>query len=237
MTNYPYVEYQYVEEEYIEKTNFLVMGSIEDIALGDNLTITAGWQDEAFNSSDTGLIFSSGYSFGSQFGDNTLGLFDFYYGQQINQSNLDPYDFSANAKIFYFNDEDNSYQFSASLSLSGDRQSQEVYYLGGDTGLKGYPIRYQDGDRRAVFSVEKRNYFKWYPLRLLKLGFASFVEAGSAWDSNEQADFIGDVGFGLRLVSTRQSDAKVLHFDLAFPLSERDQVDSYQLYIKAMSQF
>ncbi|MFT5401055.1 MAG: hypothetical protein ACI9LO_003589 [Planctomycetota bacterium] len=51
------------------------------------------------------------------------------------------------------------------------------------------------------------------------------------------AALIGDVGVGLRLVSTRQSDRKVLHFDIAFPVSERDQVDSYQLFIKAKSEF
>ena len=30
--------------------------------------------------------------------------------------------------------------------------------LGGDTGLRGYPLRYQNGNQRALFTVEERLY-------------------------------------------------------------------------------
>ncbi|MDH3388591.1 MAG: hypothetical protein OEN02_11855, partial [Gammaproteobacteria bacterium] len=126
-----------------------------------------------------------------------------------------------------------------SATFEAARVSEPVdqYLLGGDTGVKGYPVRYQNGDRKVTLSFEKRDYFKWYPLQLFKLGTALFAETGSAWISGNDPNFISDVGIGLRVVSTRQSNSKVLHADIAFPLSERDQVDSYQIYIKARAQF
>jgi len=125
----------------------------------------------------------------------------------------------------------------ATMETSYNAENFEQFVLGGDSGLKGYPIRYQKGDSKMTIGVEDRIYFSWYPLQMLKFGAAVFAETGSAWFEGESPNFISDAGFGLRVVSTRQAQSKVLHVDIAFPLSEKDQVDSYQLFLKAEAQF
>ena len=82
--------------------------------------------------------------------------------------------------------------------------------LGGDSGLRGYPLRYQDGDHRVLFSLEQRVFTNWYPFRLFHVGGAIFFDAGRVWsnDPSKSAQIQGllkDIGFGLRLGSSRSS--------------------------------
>ena len=127
--------------------------------------------------------------------------------------------------------------FTGRLEAAQNPESFERLEVGGDSGLKGYPVRFQNGDRAFTVSAERRVYFNVYLWQLLKFGFAAFAEAGSAWDDGEDPLWLADVGAGLRLVSTRQSNSKVLHVDIAVPLSENDEIDEYQLYIKARTEF
>lgn len=93
--------------------------------------------------------------------------------------------------------------------------------LGGDNGLRGYPLRYQRGRHRALFTAEERYYTEWYPLRLFRVGFAAYVDVGRAWETqlaNEAPGWLANVGFGFRALSTRASFGNVLHIDLALPL-------------------
>ena len=71
----------------------------------------------------------------------------------------------------------------------------------------------------------------------MKVGISIIADVGSAWEKDESPDFLRDVGFGVRLVSTRQSDSKVLHLDFAYPLDELDEVDRFQVVLKASSRF
>ena len=42
--------------------------------------------------------------------------------------------------------------------------------LGGDNGLRGYPLRYQTGDSKMLLSLEQRYFWDWYPFRLFRVG-------------------------------------------------------------------
>ena len=42
--------------------------------------------------------------------------------------------------------------------------------LGGDNGLRGYPLRYEAGTSRALLTVEQRVFTDWYPFRLVRVG-------------------------------------------------------------------
>lgn len=235
--SYPFFSYSWSRPEYVTLTNFLVMGVNEDVSVGDSLSLNFGWKDEAFGSDERGLIFGLGYSIGSRLADRTLGFMDLSLSYETSEVSDDTGSFSLGGKLYHYRNEDHSYLFDAAFETSLNAENFELFVVGGDSGLKGYPIRYQKGDTRLTLGVEDRLYFKWYPLRMLKFGAAVFAETGSAWIEGEDPNFISDAGFGLRAVSTRQSHSKVLHADIAFPLNEKDQVDSYQFFLKAQAQF
>jgi len=89
--------------------------------------------------------------------------------------------------------------------------------LGGDSGLRGYPVNAFSGDRRAVFQAELRT--RSVKLLLgLRWGLVGFYDAGAAADTIDQLRLYQDVGFGLRTL-TPQLSREPYRFDLAFPLT------------------
>lgn len=235
--SYPFIEFEHLNVEYVEKINFRVMGITEDIQLGSNWIARIGWKDEAYESTEEGYVLGLDYSFGSFISTHTLGLFDLRLSQESNKTIDDTGRIVMAGQLYNFHGVNDSYVFSSRLEAAQNPELFERIEVGGDSGLKGYPVRYQNGDRAFTFSAERRAYFNLYLWQLFKFGFAMFAEVGSAWDNGENPVWLGDVGTGLRLVSTRQSNSKVLHIDIAFPLSEKDDIDDYQLYVKARSEF
>jgi outer membrane translocation and assembly module TamA len=117
----------------------------------------------------------------------------------------------------------------------------DTLYLGGDNGLRGYPLRYQSGTRRALFTAEERYFSDLYLWRLFRLGAAAFFDVGRAWGGNDpntlNPGWISDVGVGLRIVSTRSALSNVLHVDIAVPINATPDVKNVQLLISAKTSF
>lgn len=234
---YPYLEYEYLNVKYVEKINFRVMGITEDIKLGSSLRTRIGWKDEAYNSTQEGYVLGFEYNFGSFISTHTLGLFDLKLDQESNKTIDDTGRIVVQGRLYNFRGENHSYVFSSRLEAAQNPELFDRIEVGGDSGLKGYPVRFQNGERALTLSAERRVYFNLYLWQMVKFGYAIFAEAGSAWDNGENPVWLSDIGTGLRLVSTRQSNAKVLHIDIAFPLSEKNEIDDYQLFVKARTEF
>jgi hemolysin activation/secretion protein len=113
--------------------------------------------------------------------------------------------------------------------------------LGGDTGLRGYPIRYQAGEDRVILTAEQRFFTDWYPWRLLRVGYAVFADVGRVSGRDPRTSpslgWLSDVGVGLRLTSPRSSGRNVVHIDLAFPLNGDPTIDNVQLVIETKGSF
>jgi hemolysin activation/secretion protein len=113
--------------------------------------------------------------------------------------------------------------------------------LGGDNGLRGYPIRYQAGESRTILNLEQRFFTDFYPWRLFRVGWAVFADAGRVSGRDPRATptngTLYDVGAGLRLASPRASGRNVVHIDLAFPLKRDSSIDSVQFVVETKSSF
>lgn len=144
----------------------------------------------------------------------------------------------------YFAPQTPLYAFYA--TVSGDREgpgaaAPDELLLGGDNGLRGYPLRYQSGERRALFTVEERAYTDWYPFRLLHVGGAIFYDRGRAWGgvnpNTVNGGWLSDVGAGLRLAWDRAAFGNVLHADIAVPLVRAPGVKHVQFIVKTQVTF
>ena len=126
-------------------------------------------------------------------------------------------------------------------SISADRLSRgaaapDELLLGGDNGLRGYPLRYQSGDRRALLTLEERVYTDWYPFRLARVGAAVFYDTGRAWGgvnpNRIDPGWLSDVGVGLRIALDRAAFGNVLHADVAVPFPRAPGKKSVQFIVK-----
>ena len=113
--------------------------------------------------------------------------------------------------------------------------------LGGDNGLRGYPLRYQAGTSMALLTLEERYYTDWYPFRLFHVAGAVFYDMGRTWGMDvtgaTSAGLLKDVGIGLRLGSSRSAFGNVLHVDLAFPLDGDPSISNVQFVVETKGQF
>lgn len=122
-------------------------------------------------------------------------------------------------------------------NLDLDQQIQ----LGGDNGLRGYPLRYQSGTSRWLFTAEQRLFSNWYPFRLFNVGGAVFFDMGKVSGTDplgtRSQGLLRDIGFGLRLGNGRTGLGNVVHFDVAFPLDGDSSIKNVQFLVETKRSF
>lgn len=127
------------------------------------------------------------------------------------------------------------------LDLSHNLDADKQLQLGGDSGLRGYPLRYQTGEGRWLVTAEQRYFSNWYPFRLFTVGAALFTDTGQVLGDTEFGEepqgILSDVGFGLRIGQQRSGIGGVLHLDLAFPITAQDDIDKVQFLVQTKSTF
>lgn len=150
----------------------------------------------------------------------------------------------AGAALRYYAPQSVRAAFYASLSgdrLQGGAAAPDQLVLGGDNGLRGYPLRYQSGERRALLTVEQRVYTDWYPFRLVRVGGAVFFDHGRAWGGVNQntvnGGWLSDAGIGLRLSFDRAAYGNILHADIATPLDRAPGIKAVQYLVKTRLSF
>ena len=99
------------------------------------------------------------------------------------------------------------------LTLLADLDRDNQLLLGGDNGLRGYPLRFQTGDRRFLLTLEQRFYHPRQFLRLFYAGAAVFFDAGRAWEDGVPGDgMLYDAGKPGEVITKR----KIWSADIAF---------------------
>ena len=239
---YPWVGWQLVADDFREMTELNDMGRTEDVALGINLFASIGFAQKSFGSDrDATLLRATvtrGWEPGEpgnlfQLGAGTSTRYE-HDGFKNSVTELD-------ARYYRRNSDTRLLSVSLSAVATHELDPDTQVLLGGDNGLRGYPIRYQAGENRALFTVEQRFYTDFYPWRLFRFGYAAFFDAGRVTGHDPRASAplgtLYDVGFGLRLTSPRASRGQILHIDLAFPINAPPNIDSVQLIVETKGTF
>lgn len=242
---YPWFGLERVEEDYLKVRNLDQIGRTEDLNLGSVAHLELGLASTSFGATDNALVVNallqSGFELGSeQFGIGSFAINGRYEGGEFRNTVADVagrfYRRQSPHRVLY-----GSLRFTRAMHLDADEQ----VLLGGDNGLRGYPLRYQAGNASALAVIEERFYTNWQPLKLFNVGAAVFVDAGRTWGNDITAGaplgWLVDAGFGLRLGNARSGLGNVLHIDLAFPLTRdkntASKIDRMQLLIETRKSF
>jgi outer membrane protein assembly factor BamA len=232
----PFLRYELVHDSYEKVKNRDLIERPEYFAMGTQASVRLGRALSGLGSTQNLWLYSASASDGFRLPSNRVLLSSTSISGQSGYAPLDRQLASASIR-FYGHPDSRTLTF---VSLSGDAlkdpNASSQLVLGGDTGLRGYPRNYQTGDRRVLLSVEERVYTDWYPFRLFRVGGAMFYDWGRAWDgpgeSPSSARWLSNVGFGLRILSTRSSFGNVVHVDFAFPLNRDPSVKSFQFLVQ-----
>lgn len=238
---YPFIGLEVVENEFETSRNRDQIGKTEDFFMGSRLSASLGWSDESLGADRDALIYSARASrgFGS-LEESALFLSASVDGRLESGHAVNA---TLNANVRYYRTQSKKRLFFATLSATEGHalDLDNPVQIGGDSGLRGYPLRYQSGDSKMLVTVEQRYFTDWYPFRLVRIGGAVFADAGRVWGQNplgaEQFGWLSDVGFGLRFAPTRGGAGKMIHLDIAFPLGGDDSIDSVQFLLESKRGF
>jgi outer membrane protein assembly factor BamA len=237
----PFVRFELVEDRYAKLLNRNQMGRPEYFPLGLSTRLQLGWTSSALGSTHDALVYSGTISRGfAPQADHTLlasaAIEGQYTGGKIRRQQ-----FGARGEYFL----PQRGRWLLYTSVAGDLLTRpdpsDFLYLGGDNGLRGYPLRYQAGTRRALLTVEERLYTAAFPFRLFRVGAAVYADVGRAWggsNPNQRAPgWLVNAGFGLRIFAVRAAEANVAHLDVAFPVNAGADVKSVQFLVSGKARF
>ena len=238
---YPFVGVELVEDNFEEVRNRDQMGKTEDFYMGTRVFASLGWASESWGSDRDALVVTSSArrGFGS-LDEDALLLSAIAYGR-IESGDARNAVLEASARYYHKQSEKRLFFATLSATRGHALDLDNPVQIGGDTGLRGYPLRYQSGDSKMLLSLEQRYFTDWYPFRIMRIGGAFFFDAGRTWGTNpvgeENLGWLTNVGLGLRIAPTRFATTKMVHIDVAFPLDGDDSIDSVQLLFEAKRSF
>jgi len=238
---YPYLAFEILEDDFATSNNTNQIGRTEDFYMGKRVTASLGWSDTSFGADRNALLYSATASRG--FGSlNKTSFFLSLIGSGRRESDSTENALATvNARFYRRQSEKRLFFMTLSATAGHNLDLDNPVQLGGKSGLRGYPLRYQTGDSKLLFTVEQRYFTDWYPWRLFRVGGAIFADVGRTWGDNplgeENYGWLRNVGFGFRFAPTRFSARKTAHLDFAFPLDGDPSLDKVQILLEAKRSF
>ncbi len=252
---YPWIGFETVDDRFLETRDLDRIGRTEDVALGRRASARLGWSSPVFGGDRERWIFGAAFESAARPRDGHLLLFEAHASGRWADSAEENLVLGGAGRYYWRNwgrsppgggHKQHVLYVHLEADAAGNLDAERQLLLGGDTGLRGYPLRYQDGDRRFLFTLEQRLFTRWNILRLLNVGAAIFLDVGRAWFDSAPGDgapenpgsgVLKDVGFGLRLGSTRSGRGGMIHLDVAFPLDGDPSIDGVQWLVTSKETF
>ena len=239
--SYPFARMQWIENDYDTMRNLDLIARTEDVHFGLDLSVGFGVATPDFGADRHSLIADTEINYGWRLSERQ----DLFLASRLATRVEDG---ALHDAIVTWS---SSYYLTTSaltrllVRFSGDSghnlDGDHTLQLGGDTGLRGYPLRYQNGNQRALVTLEERLYTNYYLFRLVNVGAAAFYDMGRTWGTTlvptPQLGLLKDAGVGLRLGNQRSSFGRVIHIDVAAPLDRTASISALQFLVSTQLTF
>jgi len=223
---YPWVGVEIVHDGYIKARDMDKLGRTEDVNLARDFRARLGFASPAFGADRTAAIASLLWTAGFTPGVSQIVTLSAGASGRIESQGEGVRDTLVQTGFRYYKREGDLRLFVIALSanLSHLLDADHQILLGGDNGLRGYPLRYATGERSMLLTVEQRFFRDREYFHLLRLGAAVYADIGKAWSEapgiSNHLGVLKDIGIGLRVGQTRSAHANVVRIDLAMPLDD-----------------
>lgn len=239
---YPFLRLEGIQDDFETARNRDLIARTEDRHFGMRYSLELGWAAPAFGSDRSAALLRAEASRGLRLRDDqSLFLFGSLSGRVEAGTVADG--LLTGGMRFYRGTGPQSLFFAGlGAEIGHNLDADHEVSIGGDNGLRGYPLRFQTGSGRALLTLEQR-YFTNYSLwKIADIGGAVFFDVGRSWGESafgptENQGLLKDIGIGLRLGNSRSALGNVLHIDLAYPLDGPSSIDNLQLIIQTKRSF
>lgn len=239
--SYPYLRMRWLQNDYDTMQNLDLIARTEDVHFGLDASVGLGVAAPWFGSDRDAVLPDAEVNYGFRFGPAHELFILSRVAARLEDGAVQ--DFLGTQTVDYFlATSDRSRLLLRVIAKEGhDLDIDHYLELGGDDGLRGYPLRYQNGSQDALFTVEERFYTRWSLLRLFNIGGAVFFDAGRTWGytpvPTPNLGLLKDAGVGLRLGNARSSLGSVIHVDLAFPFETTPAISRTQFLVSTQATF
>jgi outer membrane protein assembly factor BamA len=239
--SYPFVGFDVLQDNYKKVGDENEIGRTEDLYFGTEVTGQVGWSSGAFGADRSALMLAATVIRGFELPHEQQLFLTGDFSSRIEDGSARNLISDGTAKYYWRWRQDWLLYAALSGTVTHALDPDMQLLLGGDNGLRGYPLRYESGTSRGLLTVEQRVFTDWYPFRLARVGAAVFADVGRTWGTgvvgNSDPGLLRDVGIGLRLGNTRTGLGNVLHVDFAFPLNNIAGIQKFQFLVQTFQSF
>jgi len=220
--SYAWVGVNLFRDGFVRARDMDKLGRTEDVNLGLDLTAKLGLATEAIGADRTAAVVDMRWHNGFNPGVGQIVTLDAGASGRVTGVGVEDGRVDVSMRYYHRDSDVRLFFMSLSGSLAANLDPDHQLLLGGDNGLRGYPLRYALGDKSLLLTLEQRFFLDREFLHLMRLGGAVFVDVGKAWsempDPAAHLGVLKDIGFGLRIGQTRSAHAAMVHIDVAFPI-------------------
>jgi len=239
--SYPWAAAEWVQDNYLITRNRDQIEKTEDFSLGWRARAQLGFASTATGSDRDAFVMQSTVSKGTSLTERQSILFEADAAGRLEDGVLRGATLGIGGRYYFRQSPRRVFFMDLSTEAGKNLDAEQQILLGGDSGLRGYPLRYQAGEGRWLFTAEQRFFTNWFPFQLFNVGAAVFYDMGSTWGRDPlgtpSQGLLRDVGVGLRLGNSRSALGNVLHIDLAFPLDGDQSIRSMQFLVETKKSF
>ena len=238
---YPWLAAEWVQDRFATARNRDQIEKIEDYALGWSLRAQLGYASSSLGSDRDAFVFEGSASTGYELSTRQSLLLSADASARVESGRLANGLLGAEARYYFRQSPRRLFFMDLAATAGSNLDVDNQVLLGGDNGLRGYPLRYQAGTGRWLFTAEQRVFTNWFPFQLFNVGGAVFYDMGRVTGRDPLGSapqgLLKDVGFGLRFGNSRSALGNVLHVDFAFPLDGDSSIRSMQVVVETKRRF
>jgi hypothetical protein len=238
---YPWIGAEWVEDAFYTARNRNQIEKTEDYSLGWRARAQLGYATESLGSDRNAVMLAATVTKGLELSERQTLSFGVDTHGRLEDGEVAGGLFTADARYYFRQSPRRLLFLNLSATAGSNLDADQQILLGGDNGLRGYPLRYQSGEGRWLFTAEQRLFTNWYPFQLFNVGGAVFYDMGASFGRDPlgmpSQGLLRDVGFGLRLGTARSALGNVLHIDVAYPLDGDPSVRKVQFLVETKKSF
>ena len=238
---YPWIGVEWIEDAYEKVVNRNQIGRTEDAYRGTRFNATLGYAPTALGSSDSAWMFSAAASSAREYREGLEWALSAAATGRIETDDLIDSILTAAAQHYWRIDRHQTFYAGFTGAVSEQLDPDHQLLLGGEEGLRGYPLRYQTGTASALLTLEHRVYTDWYPFRLFYVGAVAFFDTGRTWGptlgGERPEGWLSDAGLGLRFGNSRSGLGSVVHVDFSYALDPIPGENRFQIVVETKHGF
>lgn len=236
---YPWIAFHYQQDRFIKTKNLYLLEKTEDVQLGWNHYLRLGYNLESSYRPDA-IIWQLNSNYFGIYNENHWYRHALFGDGVYSEDEISSSYFGLSYEHFYRVNDARTWYLKARFSAADNPYVDRPLSLGGETGLRGYPLEYQHGNRQWLVTLEKRFYPKLNFYQLLDVAFVGFVDAGRNYGEtpyvNQEDSALASIGFGVRFFLTRSSGRNVINLNFSQPVNS-DFVKDFDVSIIVKTSF